>query len=182
LISGTVAQETQPTRHDHELARSARQEVEERQLREVCENFLAATEKGDDFGVRTGLHDATVTLFDNDRRLLFATSFDQDWDTYIEEAIGIVGPGKWYGFLKFCEEIPEGREDNPPSADEVKALLEATRETACRYIRAYPHGTVGEIRKGLRVQKAFQQALDHPDAAAALAHPALKPLLEEAAD
>jgi len=157
-------------------------EGKERELREVCENFLAATEKGDEFGVRTGLHDATVTMFDNDRRLLFATSFDQDWDTYIEEAIGIVGPEKWYGFLKYCEEIPEGREDNPPSADEVKVLLEATRETACRYIRAYPYGTVGEIRKGLRVQKAFQKVLDNPDAAEALAHPALKPLLEEAAD
>ena len=39
-----------------------------------------------------------------------------------------------------------------------------------------------EIRKALRVQQAFQQVLDNPEAAQALQHPALKPLLDEAAD
>ena len=43
-------------------------------------------------------------------------------------------------------------------------------------------GTVKEIRKAQRVNTAFQQVLDHPDAAEALQHPALKPLLDEAAD
>ena len=42
--------------------------------------------------------------------------------------------------------------------------------------------SVQEIRKALRVQQAFQQVLDHPEAAQALQHPALKPLLDEAAD
>jgi hypothetical protein len=41
--------------------------------------------------------------------------------------------------------------------------------------------TVQEIDKAVRVQQAFQQVLDHPDAAQVLQHPALKPLLEEAA-
>ena len=39
-----------------------------------------------------------------------------------------------------------------------------------------------EIRKALRVNEAFQQVLDDPGAAEALRHPALKPLLDEAAD
>ena len=39
-----------------------------------------------------------------------------------------------------------------------------------------------EIRKALRVNAAFQQVLDDPGAAEALRHPALKPLLNEAAD
>jgi hypothetical protein len=42
--------------------------------------------------------------------------------------------------------------------------------------------TVKEIRKALRVNKAFQQVLDDPEAATALQQPALKPLLDEAAD
>ncbi|HTV55201.1 MAG TPA: hypothetical protein VMI06_09820, partial [Terriglobia bacterium] len=42
-------------------------------------------------------------------------------------------------------------------------------------------GSVKEIKKAQRVQKAFQQVLDNPDAAKALKHPALKPLLDEAA-
>jgi len=41
--------------------------------------------------------------------------------------------------------------------------------------------SVQEIRKALRVQKAFQQVLDDPEAEQALQHPALKPLLDEAA-
>ena len=32
------------------------------------------------------------------------------------------------------------------------------------------------------MNRAFQQVLDHPDAAEALQHPALRPLLDEAAD
>ena len=39
-----------------------------------------------------------------------------------------------------------------------------------------------EIRKALRVNDAFQQVLDDPGAPDALRHPALKPLLNEAAD
>ena len=39
-----------------------------------------------------------------------------------------------------------------------------------------------EIRKAERVNKAFQQVIDDPEAGAALQQPALKPLLDEAAD
>jgi hypothetical protein len=46
----------------------------------------------------------------------------------------------------------------------------------------YPGVTAHEIQEALRVQTAFQQVLDDPDAAEALQHPALKPLLERAAD
>jgi hypothetical protein len=41
---------------------------------------------------------------------------------------------------------------------------------------------VKQIRKALRVNEAFQRVLDDPGAADALRHPALKPLLDEAAD
>ena len=53
--------------------------------------------------------------------------------------------------------------------------------TAAAYARNYG-GTVKEIRKAERVNRAFQQVLDDPEAAEALQHPALKPLLDEAAD
>ena len=42
--------------------------------------------------------------------------------------------------------------------------------------------TARQLRKALRVNKAFQQVLDDPEAATALQQPALKPLLDEAAD
>ena len=55
------------------------------------------------------------------------------------------------------------------------------QQTAAAYARNY-RGTAKEIRKSQRVSAAFQKVLDHPDAAEALGHPALAPLLEEAAD
>ena len=39
-----------------------------------------------------------------------------------------------------------------------------------------------QVLKALALQKAFQQVLDTPGAEEALQHPALKPLLERAAD
>ena len=63
----------------------------------------------------------------------------------------------------------------------MKAFVLGAEQTAAAYARNYG-GTVKEIRKAQRVNVAFQQVLDHPEAAAALEHPALKPLLDEAAD
>jgi hypothetical protein len=74
----------------------------------------------------------------------------------------------------------EGYEGLPDLATE-KAFILAAQQGAAAYARNYP-GTVKEIRKAQRVNDAFQQVLDHPEAAEALAHPALKPLLDEAGD
>ena len=74
----------------------------------------------------------------------------------------------------------EGYEGLPDLAA-VKAFVLGAQETAAAYARNYG-GTVKEVRKAQRVNAAFQQVLDHADAAEALQHPALKPLLDEAAD
>ena len=47
---------------------------------------------------------------------------------------------------------------------------------------SFPPMTIAEQEKTQRLVKAFQKVLDHPDAKQALKHPALKPLLDEAAD
>ena len=49
-------------------------------------------------------------------------------------------------------------------------------------VAAIKPGEIENLRKALRVQDAFQSALDEPGAAEALQHPALKALLAEAAD
>ncbi len=71
--------------------------------------------------------------------------------------------------------------DGLPDIAALKAFILDAEERAAAYARNYP-GTVKEIRNAQRVNAAFQQVLDHPDAAEALQHPALKPLLDEAAD
>jgi hypothetical protein len=54
----------------------------------------------------------------------------------------------------------------------LKTFILGAQQTAAAYARNYG-GTVKEIRKAQRVNFAFQQVLDHPDAAEALQHPAL---------
>ena len=53
---------------------------------------------------------------------------------------------------------------------------------AVQYDSAYPEPSVKQVWNALAVQKAFEQVLDDPAAAEALQHPALKPLLDHAAD
>jgi hypothetical protein len=71
--------------------------------------------------------------------------------------------------------------DGLPDLAALKAFIFDAQETAAAYARNYG-GTVKEVRKAQRVNAAFQQVLDHPGAGEALQHPALKPLLDEAAD
>ena len=53
---------------------------------------------------------------------------------------------------------------------------------AVQYESAYPEPSSRQVVKAWALQKAFQQVLDDPAAAEALQHPALKPLLDQAAD
>jgi len=68
-----------------------------------------------------------------------------------------------------------------PDLAAVKSFILGAQVTGAAYARNYG-GTVKEIRKAQRVNAAFQQVLDDPAAAEVLQHPALKPLLDQAAD
>ena len=127
------------------------------------------------------LHSARYVLFDNGTRLLVATTFDGDWDVYIEDFAASYVLDAWDKFLIHCEGYPdEGKA--VLSVHEIKEFLTANQVTASNFAMTYPGVTTHEIQEALRVQTAFQQVLDDPDAAEALQHPALKPLLERAAD
>ena len=41
----------------------------------------------------TGLRDARIVVFNEGRQLLFATTFETEWDHYIDDAILVVGVG-----------------------------------------------------------------------------------------
>jgi hypothetical protein len=121
------------------------------------------------------IHEARFVVFDDDTRLLFATSFDGPWDAYMDD----FASSALAGFDAIFQHT-EGY-DGLPDADAVKAFVLGAQVSATGYARNYP-GTVKEHRKALRVNAAFQQVLDDPAAAQALMHPSLKPLLDEAAD
>jgi hypothetical protein len=123
------------------------------------------------------IHEARFVPFDDDTRLLFATSFDGPWDAYMDD---FLTSGPTLALFDAVFQHVEGYEGLPDLAA-LKAFVLGAQRTAAGYARNYP-GTVKEIRKALRVNDAFQRVLDEPAAAEALQHPALKPLLDEAAD
>jgi hypothetical protein len=127
------------------------------------------------------IHEARFALFDGDTRLLFATSHDGSWDAYIEDFAAASRLG--FGDVFALVEGPGGSDIDVHGADAnaLKTLFTSSQVTAAAYARNYA-GTVKEIRKSLRVNRAFQHVLDDPAAQEALAHPALKPLLDEAAE
>jgi hypothetical protein len=131
-----------------------------------------------DYGIAIAtIHEARFVLFDDDTRLAFITSFDGPWDAYMED---FFTSGPTLALFEAIFGHVEGYEGLPDLAA-VKAFVYGAQQTAAAYARNYG-GTVKEIRKAQRVNAAFQQVLDNPEAAEALQHPALKPLLDEAAD
>ena len=123
------------------------------------------------------IHEARFVMFDDDTRLAFITSFDGSWDAYMDD---FFNTGATLALFDATFRHTEGYEGLPDMAA-LHAFVLGAEKTAAAYARNYP-GTVKEIRKALRVNDAFQRVLDDPSAAEALQHPALKPLLDEAAD
>ena len=131
-----------------------------------------------DYGMAIStIHEARFVLFDGDTRLAFITSFDGPWDAYMTDFF-TSGPTLELFNLIFAK--VEGY-DGLADMAALQAFILDAQQTAAAYARNYG-GTVKEIRKAQRVNAAFQQVLDHPDAETALQHPALQPLLDEAGD
>jgi hypothetical protein len=114
------------------------------------------------------IHEARFVLFDDDTRLLFATSFDGPWDAYMDD---FATSGPTLQLFDTIFQHVEGYEGLPDTAA-VKAFVLGAQASAAAYARNYA-GTVKEIRKALRVNRAFQQVLDDPEAATTLQQPAL---------
>src|SRR3954466_6976529 len=131
-----------------------------------------------DYGMAIAtIHEARFVLFDDDKQLAFVTSFDGPWEAYMED---FFTSGPTLALFDLVFRHTEGYGGLPDRAA-LKSFILGAEETAAAYQRNYG-GTVKEIRKALRVNEAFQRVLDDPEAGEALQHPALKPLLDEAAD
>lgn len=131
-----------------------------------------------DYGMAIStIHEARFVLFDDDRQLAFITSFDGPWDAYMED---FFTSGPTLELFDVIFRHSEGYNGLPDMAA-LRAFILGAQQSAAAYARNYG-GTVKEIRKAQRVYAAFEKVLDHPDAAEALQHPALRPLLDEAAD
>jgi hypothetical protein len=151
--------------------------------------------------IKTGLRDTRHVIFDDGRRLLWATTFETEWDPYVDDAVLLIGIdvfldwlqhtvqgqdvanwAKASGATKFAKGDPEWEAQMRKATVQLKALLQANQYPATSYLNSLNALLMTQAVKQGRLEEAFQQVLDDPAAAEALQHPALKPLLELAAD
>ncbi|MGY1520050.1 hypothetical protein [Luteimonas sp. A482] len=126
------------------------------------------------------LHFQRFFILDN--YLVFTSEFDGDTESYLSDFyVGEVTPGPTYGLFNSAWQYTEGWPGSEDRAAFVKFWLDHKIEELLTY-SYYPGVPAKAIRKALRVQAAFQEALDAPGAAEALRNPALKALLAEASD
>lgn len=145
-------------------------------LREVLRQHMANPRTQEAVLQIGTLHEARFVLLDGGKRLMFASSFDGDWDTYIDDfAATAIG-------LNFDETF--GHVEGYPGvrSPAVKDWFQAHAIEAANFVAAYPNPTVKQVLRALALQDAFQKVLDTPGAAEALRNPALKPLLDLAGD
>ncbi|HEX2472071.1 MAG TPA: hypothetical protein VHJ59_04915 [Nitrososphaera sp.] len=171
----------------------------EEEARAACHRFGEMLRNSDPKEVqKTGLRDARLVVFDDGRRLMFASGFETEWDPYVDDAILIVGIQHFLDWMQHtveAEELvasvkslnldqndPAFAEKVKPAGAQLKAVIQSIQTPATAYFNALSDLTVPQIKKAQRLQQAFQQVLDDPAAQEALQHPALKPLLEQAAD
>ena len=99
------------------------------------------------------LHTMRFVFFDNDTRLLFATAFDGDWDTYIDDFVA-----KIPDYLDIIDSAWDGWPGiRSPGAKEYFIKHQITAEG---WYVAYPDLTVAEIQRLQRVGKAVDEFLD----------------------
>ena len=105
---------------------------------------------------------AVRVLLDNGTRLLIATTFDGDWDIYIDDfvAVGVLDASDL--FLIHCEGYPDEGWRASLTVEQAKEFLTANQVTAEDFWLDYPGVTAKEIKNALALQQAFQQVLDTP--------------------
>lgn len=175
---------------------------QEEQLRAAIERFAnALRHQNPDEIQQIGLRDSRMVLFDNGRRMLWTTTFDTDWDPYLDDAMLLFGVDNFIDWMKYVEEAetltnwlqsvggrtallksddPEWIKSIPQKSAGLKQIIQSVQVPANGYFNALADETIRQLRKAQQVDKAFQQVLDNPAAAQPLQDPALKPLLDEA--
>ncbi|HTF67960.1 MAG TPA: hypothetical protein VK638_35300 [Edaphobacter sp.] len=99
------------------------------------------------------LHDMRFVFLENDKRLLFATRYDGDWDLYIDD---------------FATKIPDLMDllfrsvDGWPGIKDpgVKDYIASHQITSAAWYVANPHVTVADIRRLVKVDRELNTFLD----------------------
>ena len=99
------------------------------------------------------VHDLRFVIFDNDSRVIFASTFDGDWDVYINDFGGRI-PDEIDLLFHECEGYPGIH------SPEVKDWIVSRQVTAAAFYSAYPEATVRDVWKALKTKQALDALLD----------------------
>src|SRR4029077_7913319 len=99
------------------------------------------------------VHDMRFVFLDNDTKLLFATTYDGDWDVYIEDFVAKI-PNEMDVLFSCWEGWPGIH------SPKVKDWIAKNQVTAEGCYVAHPDLTVGDILRVKRVGKAAEEFLD----------------------
>ena len=99
------------------------------------------------------VHDLRFVIFDNDTRLLFATTFDDDWDAYIDDFATLIPD--------LIDHVFEEVEDYPGiKSPDIKDYIAKYQVTSTYFYSAYPNASVRDIRKAMKVKSGLDVLLD----------------------
>jgi hypothetical protein len=157
--------------------------------------------------MKTSLRDSRHVIFDDGTRLLWCTTFENDWDPYFDDALLVVSVEhflewikhtvegekvvEWYkeaggdDFFALPKDDPRFVEGALEVSGNLKAIVQSVQSTATGYfnLMGYHFGlTQPQMYRNKRLREAFDQVLEHPDAERVLAEPALEPLRPYAAE
>ena len=99
------------------------------------------------------VHDLRFVVFDNDTRVIFASTFDGDWESYITDFATIL-PDEIDLLFHECVGYPGIH------SPEIKDWIVKQQVTAVGFYSAYPDASVRGIWKALKVSAAFDTLLD----------------------
>ncbi|HEY3274380.1 MAG TPA: hypothetical protein VGJ92_11485 [Methanocella sp.] len=174
----------------------------EEELRAALHRFAEMLHNSDPKDIqRAGLRDTRHVIFNDGRQLVWITAFESDWDPYIDDALQLINIKNFLDWMqhtvegdkvvewvkstggveKFDPNDPAIKDTIKRTSGQLKAILQSVQVQASTYFNSLSGLTMPQIVKAQRVAQAFQQVLDDPAAEEALQHPALKPLLEQAA-
>ncbi|MEU6200996.1 hypothetical protein [Streptomyces sp. NPDC047061] len=156
----------------------------EQQVREALGRFHARVANAPRPAIqRIGIRTMRYVVFDGGHRLMWLTSFETDWDPYIDDALELIGLRSWVDWLVQTEEFHQafgGKDVDSVTNAEVKAFLQSAQVTAAAFFDCFGDATMPQVFKDQEVSAAFESVLEDPKAEEALSHPTLAPLLEQA--
>jgi len=99
------------------------------------------------------VHDLRYLVFDNDTRLLFASTFDGDWDAYLDD-FGAYIPNEIDMIFGEAEGFPGIR------SPDVKDWIVKNQVSSIHFYSAYPNESVKDIWKAMKVKGGLDVLLD----------------------